>query len=84
MSNTPANHDHGLRRLAVTLAEANHSGDEQTVLDVLATIRVEEAGAFLVALSDLVFHAFSEDPEDGFDTFIDHYRQLIETHENSA
>lgn len=81
MTTTPAAHDHGLRRLAITLTEANHRGDEQTVCDVLASIRMEEGAAFLVALSDLVFHAFSEDPVVGFDTFIDHYRQLIEEHE---
>ena len=81
---SPAPDPFGTMRLAVTLVEANALSDEEQVIAVLAAVPVDETGAFLVALAEMVTHAYVEDPSTGFQTFLAHYRGLIDEHEAAA
>lgn len=83
-SMTPAPDPFGTMRLAVTLVEANAVGDEEQVIAVLAAVPADETGAFLVALAEMVTHAFVEDSSEGFQAFLAHYRGLIDEHEAAA
>lgn len=65
-------------RLAVSLVDAIHTGDEGQVLAVLASVTEPETGAFLTAIAGMVERAVAADPAVGIAGFVAAYRAALD------